>query len=136
MTCYLWYFIKTQLYKKNNKECIYSIKPIFHEYVPILIQGAYGEYSSIINGEYIPLCCPFTETNYYKKSDSSNITIEYNYALHTWKIRKDGCQTIAQIKSFVEFIPINKINNAYWDIIRTDPETPLEPQFGIIIYAQ
>ena len=67
MTCYLWYFIKTQLYKKNNKECIYSIKPIFHEYVPILIEGAYGEYSSIINGEYIPLCCPYTETNYYKK---------------------------------------------------------------------
>lgn len=119
--------LRDQYYNKSEYHRI-------HDYVPVVILGAYGEYGDIINGQYIPLVNQITNSIYYKKANNSNVQIDYQSYCHTWKIVIHGHETIAQIISIVQPVPLDTLRNVYWLVRVAGDDEPMQLQCNIKIY--
>lgn len=120
-------------YNTNEELCTKSIHHYIDDYVPIYIIGTRGEYADIVNGQYIPIINQLTHTIYYKKSNNSNIRIEYHSYCHSWKIVINRDE-IAQIKPFVKQVPLDTLYNITWLVRTVEDDEPTNIQFGIQIF--
>lgn len=119
----------------------YDCKNQNRDAVSITIEYATGKYADIINGEYLPTVSTMDNDLIYKKSNNSNIQIQYCAFWRSWKLvylqeSQGNSYTIGRMKSIVKRQPLENLKNIYWEIIMNDGTFEFQPYIHIHIFGE
>lgn len=110
--------------------------------VSVTITKATGKYADLINGEYLPTVSTLDNDLIYKKSNNSNVQIQYCAFWRSWKLvylheTLGISYTIGRMKSMTKRQPLENLKNIYWEIIIDDSGTfEFQPYIQIHIFGE
>lgn len=107
----------------------------------ITIERSTGKYANLINGEYLPTVSTLDNDLIYKKSNNSDIQIQYCAFRRSWKLvylqeHHGMSYTIGRMKCVVKRQPLEYIKNIYWEIVVDDEMFEFQPYIQIHIFGE